>query len=210
MVEPLAHHSSRCSFIVCHMIVGMDSANQQPRMPCSIPQYSPFTGVPYGILNGPVIHTGPLSTPYTGEGNYRKTTSRSAAEHNKLFNKSVTHTQLAQLHTKKEAPQTPYYIITGEKKEAEKHKAHILLLLEEMDDFIPDQDVGGFDALFDVPDIDINSLLADHAETEQEVQRHSRLIDDVVAEAAVKPADVRQFELSSTVRFRIAGSDQVF
>ena len=82
--------------------------------------------------------------------------------------------------------------------------------LEEMDDFIPDQVVGGFDALKDIPDFDIDSLLAAHTETEQEVRHHSRLIDDAVAEAAVKPADIRQFELSSTVRFRTANSGQVF
>ena len=68
---------------------------------------------------------------------------------------------------------------------------------KEMDAFIDDEDVGYLDALLDVPDFDVDSLFAAHVETEQEVQRHSRLIDDAVAEAQVEPADVRQFELSS-------------
>ena len=77
---------------------------------------------------------------------------------------------------------------------------------KEMDAFIDDEDVGYLDALLDVPDFDVDSLFAAHVETEQEVQRHSRLIDDAVAEAQVEPADVRQFELSSTVRFRLAAA----
>ena len=79
-----------------------------------------------------------------------------------------------------------------------------------MDAFIDDEDVGYLDALLDVPDFDVDSLFAAHVETEQEVQRHSRLIDDAVAEAQVEPADVRQFELSSTVRFRTGSSDKVY
>ena len=81
---------------------------------------------------------------------------------------------------------------------------------KEMDAFIDDEDVGYLDALLDVPDFDVDSLFAAHVETEQEVQRHSRLIDDAVAEAQVEPADVRQFELSSTVRFRTGSSDKVY
>ena len=42
------------------------------------------------------------------------------------------------------------------------------------------------------------------------MQRHSRLIDDGVAEAQVEPAGVRQFELSSTARFRTGSSDKVY
>ena len=80
----------------------------------------------YGVLSGPVW-TGPLSTPYASEENHRKTTSRSAVEHNKTFHKSVTHTQQARLHTTKEAPQAPFCTITGENKAAEKQKAHVLL-----------------------------------------------------------------------------------
>ena len=81
---------------------------------------------------------------------------------------------------------------------------------KEMDARIDDEDVGFLDALLDVPDFDVDSLFAAHVETEQEVQRHSRLIDDAVAEAQVEPADVRQFELSSTVRFRTGSSDKVY
>ena len=81
---------------------------------------------------------------------------------------------------------------------------------KEMDAFIDDEDVGYLDALLDVPDFDVDSLFAAHVETEQEVQRHSRLIDDALAEAQVEPADVRQFELSSTVRFRTGSSDKVY